>query len=260
MATERETVNYQVAVANRVLAETGLATGALASLGHASMRLPSDPTKFVVKGRGYAIDALAVMHPDDMVLCDADGFMVDGPTGSSQCYEVKLHSSIYKARPDVRSIVHVHPRYTVVMSVLGATLVPMCREGLDLVRTPLPIFPHNKLILTEEDGNAVAASLGQAKAVLLLGHGAITTGSSLGDAVMNMLHLEEQAKMNWYAFSAMGPNYSRVSAALVDESFAQPAPTDLPHFGHVSSEGTASAISGAWNYYAHMVSRDLAAP
>ena len=67
MATEREQVNYEVAVANRILAELGLAIGPLASLGHASMRVPSRPDTFVVKGRGYAIDALAAITPEQMV-------------------------------------------------------------------------------------------------------------------------------------------------------------------------------------------------
>ena len=257
MASERDRINYDVAVANRVLAELGLAAGPLASLGHASMRVPSAPETFVVKGRGYEIDALAAIVPDQMVLCDADGNMLDGPSGSSQCYEVKLHSAIYKSRPDVSSIVHVHPRYAVVMSVLGATLKPMCREGMDLVRSPLPTFPHNKLILTEEDGAAVARHLGTSAALLLEGHGAIATGRSLGQAVMNMAHLEEQAKMNWYAYCAAGSDYPAVPDELLAESFSQPSPRDLPHFGQVAAEGAASAISGAYAYYASIASRGL---
>ena len=261
MASERDRINYDVAVANRVLAEMGLATGPLASLGHASMRVPSAPDTFVVKGRGYEIDALAAVVPEQMVLCDAEGNLLDGPPGSSQCYEVKLHSAIYRSRPDVSSVVHVHPRYAVVMSVLGAVLKPMCREGMELVRSPLPVFPHNRLILTEEDGVAVAHSLGgSAVALLLKGHGAITTGRSLGQAVMNMAHLEEQAKMNWYAYCAAGPGYPAVPDELLAESFGQPPPTALPHFGHVAAEGTASAISGAYTYYASMVSRGLEPP
>src|SRR3712207_2754914 len=109
MGSELDDVKYQVAVANRVLAEVGLASGILASLGHASQRVPSDPEKFVVKGRGYAMDALAAMRPEDMILCDLEGNKLDGPPGSTQCFEVKLHSCIYKLRPDVQSVVHVHP-------------------------------------------------------------------------------------------------------------------------------------------------------
>ena len=82
MATELEEVKLQVAQANRVLADVGLASGVTVALGHASMRVPSQADRFVVKGRQYALDALAVMCPEDMVVCDTMGFLVDGPSGS----------------------------------------------------------------------------------------------------------------------------------------------------------------------------------
>src|SRR5690349_25156687 len=115
MSTTLDDVKYQVAVANRILAELGFATGVLASLGHASMRTPAGDG-FAVKGRGYNIDALAAMQPEDMVVCDLEGNKVDGPPGSTQCFEVKMHSCIYKTRPDVQAVVHLHPRFTVLMS------------------------------------------------------------------------------------------------------------------------------------------------
>ena len=79
MGKEWDDVKYDVAVANRVLAETGLATGFRASLGHASMRIPNEPDKFVVKGRGYEVDALHSVSPYQMIVCDMDGNKVDGP-------------------------------------------------------------------------------------------------------------------------------------------------------------------------------------
>ena len=64
MAETLADVKYQVAVANRVLWVLGLASGVTASLGHASWRVPEQPDRFVVKGRGYAMDALAAMRPE----------------------------------------------------------------------------------------------------------------------------------------------------------------------------------------------------
>ena len=112
-----EKAKFEAAIGNRVLAELGLATGIRASLGHTSMRVPDDPEKFVVKGRGYRVDVLSRMRPEDMVVCDLDGNWLDGPPDSSQCGEVKIHSCIYKARPDIVSVTHVHPDYTVLMTV-----------------------------------------------------------------------------------------------------------------------------------------------
>ena len=118
MSREIDEIKYEVAMATRILSHMGLATGVTAALGHVSMRVPNQPELFVVKGRGYAIDALEEMQYYDMIVCDLDGYKVDGPARSTQCSEVKIHSSIMKARPDVNSVVHVHPRNVVLMTVL----------------------------------------------------------------------------------------------------------------------------------------------
>ena len=262
MATDLDEVKYQVAVANRVLAELGLATGAMASLGHASMRVPSEPDKFVVKGRGYDVDALAVMKPEDMVVCDLEGYKVGGPPGITQCFEVKMHSTIYKTHPEVQSVVHCHPRYTVLMTVFGARMVPMCQEAIQLVRRPLAMYPHVTTIQTEEEGQAVAELLADAKAVLLYGHGAATVGRGLEESVTNMLGLEEQAKMNWYAYAAFGPEHPYISDELADERITQlasSATSRLPHFqDSLAERGQRPRTGGGvWKYYSGLVSGDL---
>ena len=251
-------VKKQVAVANRVLAEVGLSSGVLASLGHASMRVPESPDRFIVKGRGYKMDALARMEPDDMIVCDLEGYKVEGPKGATQCFEVKIHSCIYKLRPDVQSIVHVHPRFVVVMSVLQATLVPMCQEGIQLVTKPLPVWPHVKTVQTDEEGMEVASLLGDNPAMLLEGHGAITTGRSLEQSVMNMLQLEEQAKMNWYAYCAAGANHRHIPAESVAEMRNRIPLAELPHFRDSMQESQpAGGGGGVWAYYTDIVSKGM---
>jgi ribulose-5-phosphate 4-epimerase/fuculose-1-phosphate aldolase len=249
-----EDVKYEVAAANRVLAETGLAAGVLASNGHASMRVPGAPDRFVIKGRGYRIDALARMQPKDMIVCDLDGFRIEGPEGGTQPFEVKMHSCIYRSYPEVQSVVHVHPRFMVVMSVLGKPLVPMCQEGLQLVRMPLPLYPHVKTIQTEEEGMEVAALLAGSKAVILQGHGATTTGGDLEEAVINMLQLEEQARMNWYALCAAGPDHARISEEQIREMSERAPLRELPHFREVMRAGQ-PRVGGVWAHYREMATR-----
>lgn len=259
MNSEVDQVKYDVAVANRLLARVGLAAGIRASLGHASMRFPSDPNRFAVKGRGYRVDALSRMRPDDMVICDLEAALEDGPPGVIQCNEVKIHSCIYKARPDVQAVVHVHPKFTVLMSILQARLVPMAgeRTGLMLVKEPLPVYPHTELVTTEEQGEEVAGLLSSGQAVLLLGHGAVTAGSSLQDAVMTMMHLEHQAEMNYLAYCAMGPNHPAIPEALVEE-VAGRRHLEAPHLkAAVAKVGGVKYAGGAWTYLTESVARGL---
>jgi ribulose-5-phosphate 4-epimerase/fuculose-1-phosphate aldolase len=259
-----EETRYQVAIANRILAAFGLASELTASVGHASMRVPEAPDRFLVKGRGYELDILSELGPEDMVLCDLEGNKLEAPAGVSQCYEVKMHSCIYRAYPEVQSVVHAHPRFTILMSVLDKRLRPMRNEGARLVRRAIPIYPHSKLILTDEDGSGVADTLrAHGKAALLKGHGAVTTGASLEEAVMNMVQLEEQAQLNAWAFSLMGPDHPYTPDALLDEAEAQPPFWQVPHFKmdappeRAPRGGGDFRGHGLWAYYVDKVSKGL---
>lgn len=259
MTSTAADVRRDVAIANRVLWATGLCTGVTASLGHASLRLPDRPDRFLVKGRGYAMDALAAMRPEDMVTCDLEGNLVDGPPGATQCFEIKMHSWMYKMYPEVQSVVHVHPRNTVLMSTLGRPLKPMCQEGAQLVAKPLPVYPHVKTVVTDSEGEEVASLIRGFKAVLLQGHGATVIGSGLEETVTNMLQLEEQARMNYLALAALGPDYPSLPAELLDEMHDRPAYSELPHFREVfAARGNGQPrVGGLWQYYTKLVAQDV---
>jgi ribulose-5-phosphate 4-epimerase/fuculose-1-phosphate aldolase len=259
-----EQTRYQVAVANRIMAAFGLASGLTASVGHASMRVPEAPDTFLIKGRGYELDILSELGPSDMVLCDLEGNKLEAPEGVSQCYEVKMHSCIYRAFPEVKSVVHAHPRFTILMSVLDIPIRPMRNEGARLVQKRISTYPHSKLILTDADGSGVAKTLeSHGKAALLKGHGAVTTGVDLEEAVMNMVQLEEQAQLNAWAVSLMGENHPYTSDDLLGEAAEQPPFWQLPHFNMSgpptrAPRGTGDFRGhGLWAYYVDTVSSDL---
>ncbi len=255
MSSDLEDVKREVATANRVLANLGLAAGVTAALGHASMRVPSQPSHFFVKGREYEFDALAIMEPDDMVLCDTEGFLIGGRPGLTQCSEVKIHACIYKTHPKIQAIVHVHPRYTILMSVLTGSLKAMRQEGAQLLRRPLPIYPHVKTIQTEAEGMEVANLLGESQAMLLRGHGAVTTGKNVSEAVMGMAQLEEQAQLNYLAYCAEGQDYTHLSDDLIDEMSNRPPLFEQPHFKDVL-KGREPQRDGTWNYQKRAASRN----
>jgi ribulose-5-phosphate 4-epimerase/fuculose-1-phosphate aldolase len=254
MNSDIEAVKRDVATANRVLANLGLAAGVTAALGHASMRVPSEPNHFFVKGREYEFDALAIMEPDDMVMCDTEGFLIAGRPGLTQCSEVKIHACIYKTHPRVQAIVHVHPRYTILMSVLTGSLKPMRQEGAQLVHDPLPVYPHVKTIQSDAEGMEVASLLGGSPAMLLRGHGAVTTGKSLLEAVMGMAQLEEQAQLNYLAYCAQGKDYACLTKDLVDEMSNRTPLYEHAHFKDVL-KGREPQRDGTWNYQKRAASR-----
>lgn len=253
-ASEAE-VRRKVWLANRAMHRFGLCEGSSSSLGHASMRLPDNPNLFMIKGREMAIDALAVVQPDEIIVCDLEGNLVAGKPGLTQVSEVKIHSCIYRARANVQAVVHAHPKFAVLMGVLRVPLVPMCQEGATLVRRPLPVYPHRTLVHSDAEGSELAEVLGDSPAALMRGHGAVTIGRDAGEAVMAMAQLEEQARLNCLAYCATGKGYDHLSDELLDEQTDRAPLWELPHFKDVL-QGRQAQRDGIWAYHELLASHD----
>ena len=136
----------------------------------------------------------------------------------------------------------------------------MNQEGIHLVRNELPMWEHVKTVQTDEEGMEVAGLLGDSKAILLRGHGATTVGASLEESVMNMLQLEEQAKMNYWAYSAVGGDHLYIEDELIDEMIHRTPAHELPHFKpYMPAGGRAPRVGGVWEYYTRLVAGDPSA-
>jgi ribulose-5-phosphate 4-epimerase/fuculose-1-phosphate aldolase len=144
-------------------------------------------------------------------------------------------------------VVHVHPPFAVMLTVLGLPIVPLVLEGIRLVRQPLPVYPHTALITSAERGTEMARVLGDASAVHLLGHGVTTVGRSMEEAVMTAWQLEHQAQMNYYAKSIAGPNHAQIPDEEI-EAFLAWKPLAEPHFQEaVARVGVVNTSGSMWS-------------
>jgi ribulose-5-phosphate 4-epimerase/fuculose-1-phosphate aldolase len=101
-----EAVRHDIADACRVMAARGLATGVL---GHVSVRV--DAEHLLVRCRGPRERGIAFTEPADVRLVNLDG-EGDLEGGYSVPNELPLHTEVLRSRPEVRSVVHAHPRLT----------------------------------------------------------------------------------------------------------------------------------------------------
>lgn len=247
----------RLAVANRVMGcwyDTLGVGNILMTLGHVSERL-KDSDRFLVKGRSTVNDLLIRTKVHDIVTVSLEAVKVDGSPDVSMPGETKLHSFIYRNRDDVKAICHAHPHFAVLASILDLGLKPICNEGIDLF--PIPVFRDNALISTDELGMGLVDKLGKANACLLRGHGAVTLADSCELAVIRMIQLEEQARLNLYAFMANGPEYKGIPEDQA-KGYIQAASASLRRSG-LSEERLRNQISGlsVWTYLAEQAGSDV---
>jgi L-fuculose-phosphate aldolase len=190
-----QALKEEVAWACRILAMGGHTD---LTLGHVSVRHPANG-RYYMKRKGLGLDEVT---PEDVLTIDFDGKRIDG--NGEIHLEAALHTEVYKARSDVRSVVHTHPPYT---TALGATTVTLEFVSHDAVLFPdgLGVFEQTpELITLPEQGQAVAKALGTRRAVLMRNHGVLVVGKDAPWAVLAALTMERAAQLQMIA-SALGP-------------------------------------------------------
>jgi L-fuculose-phosphate aldolase len=151
--------------------------------GHASARVPDG---FVIN---TAASNRAAMTADMLCTVAPDGTPLAGDRPPN---EVHLHAAIYRARSDVRAVVHGHPPWLGVLTAAGGRLAPVLPQGVLVAE--LPVYPHGHSIATTDRADAVAAALGAGRGVVLPAHGVVTVGPDLIEACVLALYAEQTAE------------------------------------------------------------------
>jgi ribulose-5-phosphate 4-epimerase/fuculose-1-phosphate aldolase len=182
--------------ANRILAEHGV----IDAYGHVSLRSPRDPARFFL-ARAIAPETV---QAEDILEYDLDSQPIDG-RGRDSVSERFIHSEIYRARPDVMSVVHNHSPSVVPFSVTRVKMRALFHMA-SFVGDGLPNFEirdvqkgTDLLVRNPKLGAALAKTLGKKSAALMRGHGSVTVGENLPRAVGRSVYLEMSARMQLQA-------------------------------------------------------------
>jgi ribulose-5-phosphate 4-epimerase/fuculose-1-phosphate aldolase len=191
-------------IANHILSNEGIVDG----YGHVSVRNDANPNHFLL-ARSMAP---ALVKAEDIHEYDLDGNPIDGNIPSYQ--ERFIHSEIYRARPDVKSVVHTHSPSVVPFSISKVPLRPVYHmanfvgEGIPVFEIRTVVRESNMLVNDAARGRALAATLGNKPAALLRGHGAAVVGPTILIAVARAVYLDINAKLQEQAMLLGGqPNY-----------------------------------------------------
>jgi L-ribulose-5-phosphate 4-epimerase len=189
-------IKQRLIAAGRVLEHQGL--GDL-TRGHVSIRVPGDANHFIMKPHSFGFDEITL---ENIVTCNLEGIKVGG--GGRKHSEVYIHSEIYKARPDVMSVIHAHPTYSVAFSATGQTMQPISQPSVAFA-DGLPYFNDSiDLIRSQELGAGVARDLGSCKAVLMRNHGVAVVGGNVDEATILTIMLENACQIQLAAMAGGG--------------------------------------------------------
>jgi ribulose-5-phosphate 4-epimerase/fuculose-1-phosphate aldolase len=194
-----------IVTGSRVLADFGVLDG----FGHVSARHPANPNRFLMS-RSLAP---ALVTANDIMEFDLDGNAVDA-RGRSLFLERFIHSEIYRARPDVTSVVHTHSPGVIPYTISQVPLRAVFHNAAFLA-AGAPVWDIRKdfgetdmLVRDAAIGKDLALTLGDKSVVLMRGHGDVTVGPSVKLAVFRAYYTDVNARLQSQAI-ALGsePNY-----------------------------------------------------
>lgn len=170
------------------------AAGLVEAFGHVSARLDGDGLLITPTSPLLAVTA------DDVVRVWPDGALAAGE-GSRAPLEIPLHAAVYRARPDVAAVCRGHGPSMVAWGTRTVAL-PLLHGLGALAGAEVPVHADLELITTAAAGDAVAATLGDGHAALLLANGGFAVGATLLEAATRLWFTEERARVALAALAA----------------------------------------------------------
>lgn len=137
-----------------------------------------------------------------------------------------IHQAIYKTRGDVKAVFHFHSPAVILLSVIGQTVRPMHNYSA-IFYEGVPLYTGTGQVESPGRAGEMAKLLGDAKAVVLRGHGAVVVGQSIREVCMLGLYLEESARLQTEAMKLGTPMFvERDEAERIAKRTFKPASTD----------------------------------
>jgi len=179
----------------------------------------------VIKPSGISYDKLT---PDDMVIVDLEGNIVEGKLNPSS--DLKTHLRLYQAFPEIGGVVHTHSTYATAFAQAGIGLPSYGTTHADYFYGTIPCTKvlRDKDIKGDyelETGNIIVETFttcdpNKTPGVLVNNHGPFTWGKSPNEAVHNSAVLEEVAKIASISL-ALNPSMAPIKQKLQDKHYSR---------------------------------------
>lgn len=157
---------------------------------HFSMDVGGD--RFLVNPWGLHWSELTASN---LLLADFDGKVLEGE-GDIEPTAFYIHSRLHKACPQARVILHTHMPYATALTMVeGGRIEPCEQKAIRLAQATAYDDDYNGIALDNEEGDRMAAALGDKRILFLASHGIIVTHRSVAEAYDDLYYLERACQV-----------------------------------------------------------------
>jgi L-fuculose-phosphate aldolase len=132
----------------------------------------------------------------DVVRINPDGEVIEGRWSVTPA--IRLHLEVYRIRPDVRAIVHNHPRWATIWADCHR-IPPIYDQTSALAVDHIALYgEYNTDVVDADESQRAAAALGAAAMMLLANHGVLVVADDLRHAYHRATILEQRSQRAWH--------------------------------------------------------------
>jgi L-fuculose-phosphate aldolase/L-ribulose-5-phosphate 4-epimerase len=128
----------------------------------------------------------------DLVIVDPLGSRLSGRLEPS--YDLPVHQTIYRLRPDVHAVIHTEPPYANALGVVGADLLPVTTTGLKSANGIVPVMEF-RAVRDEAFARDMLELMGDRHGVVWGNHGLLVVGTTVAQALDRTLGIEFNAQV-----------------------------------------------------------------
>jgi ribulose-5-phosphate 4-epimerase/fuculose-1-phosphate aldolase len=157
---------------------------------HNSLMLPTaqaDSPLFIINPRGYLFQELTA---SSLIVCDLDGRVVRGK-GELRKVAFHIHARIHLQNPNATCVLHVHPQYLTALSLLEEPQLALAHHNNLLINDRVAVdLGGVKPVHDNEEGDRIAALLGDKSILIMASHGVTVIGPTVHDAFDELFEAE----------------------------------------------------------------------
>jgi ribulose-5-phosphate 4-epimerase/fuculose-1-phosphate aldolase len=185
---------------------------------HISVRVPDEDEAFLINAYGMLYEEITA---SSLIKVNLEGRILAKPDFGALDYGINkagyvLHSAIHAARPEVACVIHTHTWANMAVSALEGGLLPMTQTAMRFLK--IGYHDYQGVVLEDAERASLVRDLGEAEALILRNHGAVTVGRTVGEA-FNWMHRLELACRTQLAAQATGRALVAVPPAVLEATW-----------------------------------------
>jgi len=179
---------------------------------HFSVAVPGRPDLMLINPEGYFWSEVTA---GSLVMATHDGTIVSTNGNTVELTAFCIHAPVHRLLPQATAVLHTHMHHaTAICTRKDGTIAPTYLSGMSFFNSIAYDRGFTGAAVTPAEGERLAGVIGRATVLMMENHGPLVIGSSVGEALLRLIYLEDTCKIQLLA-EAGGAELQHIPPAVI---------------------------------------------